>query len=38
LASIGQINKKKAVKAVILMVFFMDDGTQERLYFNLEQF
>jgi len=26
LASVGQVSKKKAVKAVILMVFFMEDG------------
>lgn len=37
LASIGQGNKK-GVKAVVLLVLFMADGSQQKMYFSLAQF
>lgn len=38
LASIGNAGKKKGIKALIMMTFFMENGSQHRYYFSLEQF
>lgn len=32
------MNQKKGAKAVVLIIFLMDDGSSFRAYFNLKEF